>query len=175
MGDRMGARELFRRVRLPEAISGRLYLHSMPGRYEPLEASFAEAVRLGIDRIVCLVPPREIEDASPAYAQAIEEGRLPCDRAAFSIPDFGIPKDRSAFAGFVSATASGLREGKRVLVHCHAGIGRTGTFATCVLLALGLSAAEAENAVGEAGSRPEILAQRQFINWFKENMHSGGR
>lgn len=166
----MGDRKLFRRVRLPEAVAGRLYLHSMPGRYEPLEASFAEVARLGIDRIICLVPPAEIEAASPSYAQAIEEGRLPCHREAFSIPDFGVPEDRRAFAGIVSSTASRLQEGERVLVHCYAGIGRTGTFATCVLLALGLSAAEAESAVREVGSQPEILAQRQLINWFKENM-----
>ena len=60
-------------------------------------------------------------------------------------------------------------------MHCHAGIGRTGTFSTCVLLALGLSAAEADDAVREAGSQPEILAQRQLINWFRENMRSEGR
>lgn len=171
----MGDRKLFRRVRLPDVVAGQLYLHSMPGRYEPLEASLAEAARLRIDRIVCLVPPAEIAYASPAYERAIAEGRLPCDREAFPIPDFGVPEDRRAFAGLVSSTAARLREGGRILVHCHAGIGRTGTFATCVLLELGLSAAEAEEAMRKAGSHPEILAQRQLINWFKENMHSGSR
>ena len=32
----------FRSVTLPENVAGRLYFHSMPGRYEPLQAVWNE-------------------------------------------------------------------------------------------------------------------------------------
>jgi len=69
----------FRGVHLPSAVPGRLWLHSMPGRYEPLNDAWAEVRRLGVSRIVCLAPFLEIREKSPEYAKAIEGRDLPCD------------------------------------------------------------------------------------------------
>jgi protein-tyrosine phosphatase len=64
-----------------------------------------------------------------------------------------------------SDIADRLKAGGRVLIHCGAGIGRTGTLATCVLLALGDAYATAAWVVADAGSHPETAAQRELVSW----------
>lgn len=81
------------------------------------------------------------------------------------MPDFSVPKDRAAFLDLVGSIASGLQAGERVLIHCGAGIGRTGTLAVCVLMALGMSHSEAYRAVRGAGSHPETPEQEELVDW----------
>lgn len=61
------------------------------------------------------------------------------------------------------AVATELCEGGRLLVHCAGGVGRAGTFATAVLLALGESMPRALARVHTAGSRPESDEQRVLL------------
>jgi len=53
-----------------------------------------------------------------------------------------------------------------VLVHCAAGIGRTGTVAACLLKRLGVPTAVALRRVREAGSNPESALQSGLIERF---------
>lgn len=154
----------FREVQLPEGVAGRLFLHSMPGRCEPLDEAFAEARNLGVTRAVRLAPLDEAERKSPSYAEAIREGSLPWTEAVCEIEDYGTPPDEEAFLAAVRETAAALRAGERVLVHCGAGVGRTGTFAICVLLALGLEQEEAQRRVNRAGSRSETPEQEALVD-----------
>jgi hypothetical protein len=57
----------------------------------------------------------------------------------FAVADYGIPEDRETFWHLAQCLAAGLHSGERVLIHGGAGIGRTGTLAICVLLALGMT------------------------------------
>lgn len=156
---------MLRSVSLPSGVLGALRLHSMPGRREPLEMAWEQIQSEGIQLIVCLTPPEEIRDKSPAYAAALESNTLLCAFEHFPIPDRSVPKDREGFWSLASRIAQRLRSGRRVLIHCGAGIGRTGTLAICVLLALGVSRREAEDAVSAAGSRPETPQQRDLVSW----------
>jgi protein-tyrosine phosphatase len=133
----------------------------MPGRDGPIEQAIKEMWDSEIDRIICLVPDGEIRGKSPGYAAALERDGLPCPVQRFPVPDMGVPEDRSAFLSLVRQIRDSLRDGKRLLVHCSAGFGRSGTVATCALVALGVEPDGAREAVRLAGSR----AEHDLVYW----------
>ena len=65
----------------------------------------------------------------------------------------------------VAAIVARLAAGERIILHCAAGIGRSGTIAVCVLVELGATLADALEIV--AASRPmagpEVGAQRELV------------
>lgn len=160
----------FREVVSRRLGRGALFLHSMPGRNEHIRDFVEAACEHGVSLIVSLASLDEIASRSPSYAAAMESGALPCPVAVIPVEDFGVPSDRSGFADLVLRTARGTASGDRVLVHCGAGIGRTGTFAECLLLALGAAASEAQSSVAGAGSHPETAEQRRLVDWFAGSM-----
>lgn len=166
---------MFREVRLPEGVPGRLYLHSMPGRCEPFGKFVDETQRLCVKTVVRLTPLDEVERRSAEYAQALRGGGLPWQELAVDVPDYGVPEDRDAFVRLASEVARRLQQGARVLVHCGAGIGRTGTFAACVLIALGLDRAEAIRRVKAAGSWPETGDQEALVEWAADQLRLRSR
>lgn len=164
-----GAGGRFRDVALPAGLPGALFLHSMPGKHEPFAEALGEIRSSRISCIVCLAEPVEIAGKSPAYARAIAEGTLPCRRVLHPIPDWSIPADEESTRMLATDIAAGLRAGERFLLHCSAGVGRTGTIATCILLALGLPLEEAGAAVRAAAAGPENEAQRRFVQRIARN------
>lgn len=71
----------------------------------------------------------------------------------FAIKDMSVPQEAESgrFEAFVQKVVQHLEQGKNVVVHCRGGLGRTGTLAACVLVALGRhSADEAISAVRAA-------------------------
>ena len=156
---------MFRPVKLPTGVSGRLLLHSMPGRQEALDTVWNQVSQGAVRVIVCLAPTHDIREKSPAYGRAIDSGAVPCQLLPFEIPDYGVPKDRGEFWKLARAVATRLRTGEAVLIHCGAGIGRTGTLAACVLIALGETVSSAQEAVSQAGSGAERAPQRELISW----------
>jgi len=156
---------MFRSVDLPPGVQGRLYLHSMPGRYEPYRAT-VDAVRMrGISQVVCLTSLEEIDGKAPDYARAVRRKDVPWQQRIYPIVDYGVPSDRASFLELIHSIAADLRSGANILLHCAAGIGRTGTAASCVLVALGVPADEAAQRVYAAGSYAERPEQVELIQW----------
>ncbi|RMF82970.1 MAG: phosphatase [Nitrospirae bacterium] len=152
-----------REVVLPEGVTGRLWLTALPSPRWPVEVVCRRWQAAGVERVLCLVPWEELDAGSPAYAAAAREARLGCTWIHFPVDDFGVPEEE-AVLGLARDTAAALRRGEGVLVHCHAGIGRTGMVATCILLALGLDPDEALRRVRAAGSDPEAVDQLELIH-----------
>jgi hypothetical protein len=80
------------------------------------------------------------------------------------IPDLGVPEAADAWAALLDELGRRLDGGGRVIVHCRAGLGRTGMLAASLLARSGLAADEALAAVRRA--RPgtvETEAQVEFV------------
>ncbi|MDY0746062.1 tyrosine-protein phosphatase [Paucibacter sp. R3-3] len=156
----------FRSVPLPASASGALWLQSMPGRLESWGEFLDEARLRQLNLVVCLNPLEEVAQLSPAYHKAIAEGRLPFRWQHLPMRDFGLGSDPAAFRHGVEQIANGLVLGDQVLLHCAAGIGRTGTVAACVLKQLGTDRDEALRKVRAAGSNPQSAVQSGWIDQF---------
>lgn len=155
-----------RPVRLPSDIAGQLWLDAMPGRFERWTAFEAEAARARLALVVCLTPRSELAELSPDYHAAVTAGRTSFRWQLTPMRNFGLPEDPAAFRRDVAAIVTALREGEGVMLHCAAGMGRTGTAAACVLKALGLDADEALRRVRSAGSNPQNAEQSGLVGWF---------
>ena len=166
---------MFRSVELPERVSGYLYLHSMPGRYESFQEARGEIARCKIECVIRLASLEEVRYKSRDYALAIEAGQLPWIEEAFPVPDFDAPKgkDLPRFLELAKNVANHLINGKSILIHCGAGIGRAGTLAICVLIALRMCPEKAEAVVEKAESRPEVESQKEVIEWVAEKISKG--
>jgi predicted protein tyrosine phosphatase len=153
-------------VTLPAGVPGSLWLAAMPGRFESWSTFRTEAARASLDEVMCLTPRAELAELSPHYHAAVVSGKLPFRWRQVPMRNFGLPEDGSGFRRDVQEVADALREGQAVLLHCAAGLGRTGTAAACVLKALGLPAEEALQRVRDAGSNPQNAQQSGLVNWF---------
>jgi len=138
----------------------------MPGRLESWGGFLDEARQRKLNLVVCLNPLEEVAQLSPAYHKAIAEGRLPFRWQHLPMRDFGLGADPAAFRLGVEQIGHSLILGEQVLLHCAAGIGRTGTVAACVLKHLGASRDQALAAVRAAGANPQSAVQSTWIDRF---------
>lgn len=151
---------------LPPSAPGQVWLSAMPGRLQPWSQFEADARERGLMRIVCLTPLDEVAELSPDYHAAVVEGRLPYRWQPLAMRNFGLADSLRAYQDGVAEMTDALTAGEVLLLHCAAGIGRTGTTAACLLKRLGLPTDEALRRVREAGSNPESALQSGLIERF---------
>ncbi len=64
----------------------------------------------------------------------------------------------------LTESISELQKGKIIIMHCYAGLGRTGTIAACFLVKLGINSSDAINLVRKTRSGTiETVWQEEFI------------
>jgi protein-tyrosine phosphatase len=144
-------------VPLPAEVTGELWLCGK-------RAATTRYADPGWGAVVCLVEPHEIAGHHPEY---LAWHRGSDARAIWHpIPDLHAPTVE-AMDGLARGIASRLVAGDRVLLHCGAGYGRSGTVAVCVLIALGIEDALATVSVARPGAGPEVGAQRELIERFR--------
>ena len=153
-----------RRLELPPGKAGGVLLHAMPGRARPWPEDAAELSALGVACVLRLTSDQETGKYSPHYLEAIRRGLLPWEEIHLPMPDYGIPTDGPRFLEVLGLVGERLASGQLVLIHCAAGIGRTGTVATALLMSLGLDRNEASRRVGQAGSHAEDPRQVSFLD-----------
>lgn len=113
--------------------------------------------------VVCLVERHEVDARYPAYVEWLQ--MQPPGRAVWwPVPDLHAPPVPEARA-LVRTVAALLDDGRTVLAHCGAGIGRAGTLAVALLLHRGVPLPEAEALVAQhrPTAGPEVGAQRALV------------
>jgi hypothetical protein len=116
-----------------------------------------------VDVIVCLTQRHEIDLRYSGYTAWLDasEGS---DALWRPVPDLGV-LSHSEMLRLIEEVDGLLQAGKTILLHCAAGIGRTGTVAVAVLMRQGMTAdhARAHVAAHRSLAGPETGPQHAFI------------
>jgi protein-tyrosine phosphatase len=148
-------------------VSGRMAIAARPRAEDWLEADVGEWKASGLDMVVSLLEPEEIselglqQEAEFCRASGIEF-------VSFPIPDRGVPEAASDALRIASSIARGIANGRSIVIHCRAGIGRSSLIAACALICLGFEASDALALIKEARglSVPDTDGQREWIEAF---------
>ena len=130
-----------------------------------LDADLQTIQAWGASAVLSLVEPHEFARLGvPDFAQAI--ARTPLQWLQAPITDMATPGAASLAAWHAQGPAllQALNSGQRVLVHCAAGLGRTGMLVAKLLVLHGVSADEAIDQVRRARPGPiETEAQADWV------------
>jgi hypothetical protein len=109
-------------------ISNQVLAGEYPGGADQEEARtrLARLQGAGIDSFIDLTEEGEL----PPYHHLLAK---PSEYTRYAIVDSGVPNNVSQTQQILSAIRAALARGRRVYVHCRAGIGRTGLIVGCFL------------------------------------------
>jgi len=128
--------------RVHSIASASLFIVKRPRGGSRLTESM-EAIRsAGIHRLVSLLMPDE-EDFHDLKAEADVWRSFGLEYLSVPVQDLGVPDDEMVFVDAVAKVVRGLIAGESAGVHCRQSIGRSGVFASAVLVALGMSPRDA--------------------------------
>jgi Dual specificity phosphatase, catalytic domain len=147
------------RIPLPVGVPGALWLAGK--RYVAPDPDAALASVEG-QTVVCLCERFELDGYWPEYIEWLSS---PDAHSLWRpVHDFGVPPVE-AMRALVSEIGRRLDAGEGVLVHCGAGIGRSGTVAVAVLMHYGVDRPTALDIVRTArpGAGPEVGAQTELL------------
>ena len=101
---------------------------------------------LGVDRLVCLLEEDEMSELGISELLR-KASQLGIRTTHFPVDDHGKPESIERFKEVVLSTATAIRAGETVLIHCKGGRGRTGMFAAACLVEQGYDSEGAIDAV----------------------------
>ncbi len=149
-------------------LPGQLLAGEYPGTSEAASTRerLERLLAAGIDCFVDLTQEQELPPYADLLPASIRYYRRP-------IRDHAIPAKPEHMRAILEVIDSSLGSGCRVYVHCHAGIGRTGTVIGCLLVERGLGGDEALEALNRAWQQspraqlwpsvPETESQIEYV------------
>ncbi len=153
---------------LPYGLPGKIYRSSLPFSplFDPQGIVFDAYLAEGVDFVVILTPDEE------ALALTGIDLREFYKRSGLKViyapvPDFGIPAD-GVFQEAIRHVQHRAHEGQTIVIHCHAGVGRTGIFSACLAkVVFGFTGVDAVNWVRQyISGAVENADQYQFVERF---------
>jgi protein-tyrosine phosphatase len=157
------------------ALPGRLGFCPAPGRWRPdagmgpdrlLDEDLASLRSCGTATLVVLLEHAEM--VRIGVAGLLERARRAgLDVLWFPIPDGTAPADLESSALLVERIVERLASGRTVVVHCHGGIGRSGTIVALCLVAAGADPSKAlESVRAERPMAATAPGQEEFVHAF---------
>ncbi len=121
----------------------------------------------GIDAVVSLLTPEEEQDLDLGR-EAREAKARGMKFVSFPIPDRQVPNSETEMAAALEKIDAELSAGRKVVVHCRQGIGRTGLVGACLLITKGLNPERAVKCLSAARGIPvpETEEQRHWIDHY---------
>jgi protein tyrosine phosphatase (PTP) superfamily phosphohydrolase (DUF442 family) len=139
-----------------------LALTECPGRSQPYAASLARIIAWEPTLVISLVEEHEFPSGTAAFGASLAENGIRWRH--FPIRDYDVPGSAAPWAAVSRAARSIIDDGGRVLVHCRAGLGRSGMIAARLLVERGMAP---EHAIAKVrAARPgaiETQAQERWI------------
>lgn len=165
-------------IPLPADCSGELWLCGKHVIGVDVEAALAFT---GANHVVCLTQRHELIDRYPTYVSWLDANQS--SRATWAAtPDLGTLSADDSFQLYRTLTTL-VQAGSKLIVHCAAGIGRSGTAAVGILMLLGTEIGEAEDIVAdhrpmagpETGPQRELLENLAQSLWTADDAERGAR
>jgi predicted protein tyrosine phosphatase len=144
--------------------TGRLAIAARPRAGDWLKDEIRGWKAEGVDLVVSLLEPDEVHEL--ALQQEADlcrwHGML---FIQFPIADRGVPESRPEVAQLARGLATELGEGRALVIHCRAGIGRSAMIAACTMISAGIGAEDALSLIEAArGVRvPDTDEQREWV------------
>jgi protein-tyrosine phosphatase len=137
-------------------------------RYDREGEVFNKWQELGVDTVFTLLP---WEEALARSGHNLELELLSNRFISFHHPvtDFGA-WSLEEFRDIVTALEASIQSGNRVAVHCHAGVGRTGTIIAGMLISRGEHVDDAVAFIEQHGMSVESHGQRSLLERFASFM-----
>lgn len=124
------------------------YREDDPSKYVPEWIAYMK--NQGIERVVCLLDDRQLAYYEPSLIESYDAA-FPIATVSVKIEDYSVPTD-AHLRQALSALAEAFDNKQRVVVHCSAGMGRTGAIlAAWLRYQHGLSTAHAVDLVMRYG------------------------
>lgn len=120
-----------------------------------------------IDIVYCLLTNKEIDLDG---LQEVYEDSYAVDFKSYPIQDYSIPPSMTSFHKVLKDISSDIKRGKNVLIHCHGGVGRTGTVLTGLFILLGKKYQQALNMVRSKRLAVETPEQHRFLQEYAREL-----
>ena len=158
-----------RLTKLPYGLPGTIYRSPLPFSpfFDPGGLILDDYMDAEVDVVVMLTPISEVEELIGVNLYDSYRD-LGFDVIYAPVEDFSVPSE-GAFQRPIQDTLQKANGGKTIVIHCHAGLGRSGMFAACLAkVVFGMDGEEASHWVRQHIPRAvETREQHQFIKDFK--------
>ncbi len=160
-------------------LGGQIGLTHCPGRNQvdargriwsrDLSLDLDAIVSAGVSTLITFLDQQELNRLGAAKLPTLVRSR-PFNWVQLPIPDFGVPTDviLLEWCNLLGPMLNQLRNNEQILLHCAAGLGRSGMMAATLLKACGITSDDAIRLIRQNRSGTvETVEQEKFIHKFQ--------
>ncbi len=154
----------------------KVYMSCAPKDIEEAKEFGKKMLEHSIRTVIVLLSNEEVRDiyGSPnALYSAYKSSGMKVEH--FPLRDFGVPESNTEMNIILMKLLSILKSGQDILIHCHAGRGRTGLIVIGLLVSLGMTAKDAYQKVNKVRKVVDTEKQMNFLVEYEKSVRSSGK